>query len=356
MVTPDLGRAPRHALFAFALFLAPSLEDDAKRTPPPPATEEPAPAPPATAPATAPATSGARAPVENEALELGAAPARRAAEGEEPAARVHGVALPAHLAPFGARVRRDALEGALERYARFEELPGGIVFGRAALAPEGAAGPWRLHLDGARIVLVGRDETLELVAERPAVVRAALRFAASERGSDTLIDVDALGEIHLAPELVDTEAGMIAYVADVLPREKLAGTRGSKSLLLDLPARLAARDGRLVVEPALELRFYVPSTEDEPASEPERKRTVRFGGVPLRATGVEGAELPWGAEELRALATELAPAARLAGWIGFFRWARASGVGGLDELASALAAAAPDGTVTPRRVVPGRLR
>ena len=141
---------------------------------------------------------------------------------------------------------------------------------------------------------------------------------------------------------------MVVARADLAPQFCLPIFAGGKSLIVDRDVRFRVDGDRLRFEADLEVRFYRP--ERNPGGE---ELAGRVGTVPLHSSlNREAGELrlsaPEGAQYER-MASYLERASELAGWIGFFRWANAAEVEGLDEFARvALEQALP--VLTPRKV------
>ena len=127
--------------------------------------------------------------------------------------------LAAATVPSG--VRRERLDPATEAELSYAEVPGGVVFGRAATPVDGAN-----VLEEARIAFdaeqglsleLADGRTFRLPAADATYLRGALAFADPQASGDWLVDIGANGEVQLAPELVDTAAGVEAVRADLVP-------------------------------------------------------------------------------------------------------------------------------------------
>jgi hypothetical protein len=241
--------------------------------------------------------------------------------------------------PAPSTVNRAALEEPRGSAAAptFDELPGGIVFGLAA-RPDPALAGARLELQGDRLALRSGERLFLLPPASPALLRASLAFAASSRPGDVVVDLPRGGAVLLAPELEDTEAGAVLLRCDRAPHARAAGFAGTKSVIVD-------RDVRLSADPATGLARIAADLE------------VRFYRVERRWVGPEQAELA-GQRAIPAgdardeLARDLAPAAELAGWIGFFRHALATDPEGVYAVAQALSQAPAEVHPTPRTLPP----
>jgi len=226
----------------------------------------------------------------------------------------------------------------------FESVPGGVVFGlsarfsdpqverewRGSRLERGDAG-WTLRSSNGRFLV--------LPTETASFVSAAYAFASNREAGDWLVDIAAGGEIHLSYPLKDSDAGMVVARADLAPQLCMPIYAGGKSLIVDRDVRMSVAGERLAFEADLEVRFYRP--ERNPGGE---ELAGRVGTVPLRCevnpeTGVASLIAPEG-PRLELMASYLERLSGLAGWVGFFRWARASEVEGLAEFASDLAARA----------------
>jgi hypothetical protein len=252
-------------------------------------------------------------------------------------------------------VLRGQLEPAMANQLTFSKVPGGVVFGMPArfegdtagetwtgAAFERGADGWMLRDAAGRALALPRED--------PSFLSAALAFARDGVHGDWLADLGVGGEVHLAPALVDTTAGMAAVRADLVPLFHLRVPVGAKSIIVDRDVRVLVDGSRLRLEADLEVRFYRPQrTPGGP------DLADRVGTIPLACVAGESDGRPdlFGPEgpEIALMAGRLERAAALAGWIGFFRSALAAEVEGLDALGRDLAQSAGSTTVrTPRRI------
>jgi hypothetical protein len=258
--------------------------------------------------------------------------------------------LVAKTVPAG--VRRESLDPAGEAELAFEDVPGGIVFGRVARPAEDWAGAsLRRDAGGGLVLVTDGGAEVALPAAEPSLVSAALAFANVGASGEWLIDIGAAGEVRLARELVDTAAGLVAVRADLLPHFFLPIAVDNKSVIVDRDVRFRrAPDGASVLfEADLELRYYRP--EVRPG---EDLGADRVGTIPLDcrtdpATGRPRVSAPEG-RGLALIAERLPDAAQLAGWIGFFRWAIENRLDGLDAVRRELAPERVAPVRTPRRI------
>jgi hypothetical protein len=223
------------------------------------------------------------------------------------------------------------------------------VLGRTPATPDAlAGGALSIRVDAGRLSLAdATGHRWRLPAAAPSLVTGALAFASRDSAAEWLVDIEADGSVHLAPELKDTAAGLAALRADLVPGAITPSLRTTKTVLVDRAVRLRLDGAELRLEADVELRAYEPSTWEGSEVGAVRRRTVPFAshvgpdGTPsLRGPAGEGNE---------AMATHLGELSSLAGWIGFFRWARAAGVEGLDDLPAALPRE-PDAPRTPTHV------
>lgn len=323
--------------------------DPAAVLPPPAALAEPAPMP---APMTVLSRSRLALGAETAALDLRLYPERPnplslesvierlPLEGAPPATRD---LLRAELDPLAGPAGTTAPES-----LAFHSLPGGIVLGREAAGDLTAGTPWAgstVVWDGELLALRTPDGALHrLPAEPLDVLGAVLAFAARGERSDVLIDLST-DHVALATEFVGTPLAALLERADRAPGsylKELAGRQlGSfKTLLLDRDVRLVVATGgergtRPV--PAATLELHVVAPHDPGALVPASQRVASFAVDPLagrieQTSGLSATEPP------QALARELVPLARLAGWIGLLRQAERSSPGTLTRLRRELVA------------------
>jgi hypothetical protein len=235
--------------------------------------------------------------------------------------------------------------------ATYEGLPGGILFGQTAQGESG----W----NGARIV-VGPDERLLMIspdghrrARLPATsladVRPCLEFALRTNPSQSVVDIDITRRIAMAPEFVDSAAGMRLVEADAQPFRHVRETGAPKSLLFDRSVRFRVDpDGDVRFHVVLDVWFVAPAHDGRarPVLTLQFETSERNPAA-LEPGPMEGRAFGVTEPSRQALARGVAPAARYAAWVGFFRWARASDVQ-LDELWSDLSARSFPPVRTPR--------
>lgn len=246
-------------------------------------------------------------------------------------------ALLAALRVRPALLERENLEGAAESENGFHELPGGMVLGLVA-RPTGDWSGATVALEGGRLVVHRGGRSFALPPARADVLRACLAFATSPYGSDTLVDLDEFAP-RVAPELVGTSIGRMAIDVDRAPHRHVPGSLEEKTLIVDHEPRFYAAGDVLVIESDLEVRFYEP---DLLSTLGRRTRSLAFAwdladgdGRLLRLVG----DAPEGTD-VAALATDLAPAAKMAAWIGFLRWAAQQDPAGIERVSATLAAQA----------------
>lgn len=243
-------------------------------------------------------------------------------------------ASPGPAGSGGRSIRRSDLE--LGGTVAFEDLPGGVVFGRTARVEAELDGA-RLAWDVDRLTITTRDGRVHPVVEAdPALLRTCLAIARAERIDQTLIDLRVDGTVDFAPELVDTAAGLVLLRCDRVPHAVIPAMRDSKSLVVDRGVWLA-RDpatGELVPGAELEVRFYRAAARGSLL--PEAARPV----VALTPVG--------------RLASELEEGARIAAWVGFCRWAVAVDPVGTTSLAASLSTLPTSAVETPRWIDPYR--
>ncbi len=295
-------------------------------------------------------TSDVPAPRPPDLVPSGSSPARPVASWEGLVARAEPARSPSVMT-------RSRLEAPNEADLSFAEVPGGIVLGLPARP---------LFGDRRAVALVERDGELALALEdggnlalprvSSAILHSSLRFAAEGTGH-WVVDVDAGGSVLLAREFVDTEAGLVAVRADISPLFFLPAGVGVKSNLVDRDVRIAlAPDGASArFEADLELRFYRPQ-RGIGALDTDEDGAARISAYPLVQTGIDanGRPLlvapPETGERGRLLVGNLSDLAELAGWIGFFRWAAAAELDGLERVRASLAASPTARVSTPRRI------
>lgn len=224
--------------------------------------------------------------------------------------------------------------------APFESLPGGILFGQTAVGDD----TWR----GARLV-VGPDERVLMIAPdgrrrvqlppvRLADLRPCLEFALRTNPSQSAVHIDGDRRVAMAPEFVNSAVGLRLIETDVQPFRHIPRTGAQKSILFDRAVRFATADGELRFHVVLDVWFVVQARNGSarPVLTLEYETSER-NPHGLQMGPMEGRVEVVTPDGRQALGRAIAPAARYAAWIGFFRWADASGVQ-LDELWSALAA------------------
>jgi hypothetical protein len=250
-----------------------------------------------------------------------------------------------------AGIRRESLDPVGEAELAFEAVPGGIVFGRVATSANDWSGA-RLAYDAARglFVTTGSGVDVALPPAEPSLLAAVLAFTSKDASGEWLVDIGADGEVRLAPELTDSAAGLVAVRADLLPQFYLPMAVGSKSVIVDRDVRFALDPSGTSVrfEADLEIRFYRP--EFRPGDEDVAERV---GTIALDCSAADGRprlSAPEG-RGLSLIAERLPDAAQLAGWVGFFRWAAANELDGLDAVRVALAADESPRVRTPRRIL-----
>ena len=219
----------------------------------------------------------------------------------------------------------------------FEELPGGIVFGRVArLSPELSGA--HLAFEGERLALRTGERAFLLPAAPAGRLLACLAFARRALASDVAVDIGGDGTVLLAPELVDTEAGYLLIAADRAPHALAPGHPLTKSVIVDREVRVTADpfSGQALLAADLEVRFYRPGSDwlEGGAADCTARRAIPAG------------------DASDALARELSTGAELAAWIGLFRQALAADPEGVRAVELSLAAAAGAPVLTPRQVPP----
>ena len=243
---------------------------------------------------------------------------------------LRALALPEPLAPT-----RSAFDGAGAASLAVDDIPGGIVFGRTArsLSSEAWSG---IHLDAAgRVHLVSAGGADFVLPPTPlSIVVPCSEFALQHAADDTLIDMVGY-DIRLAPELVDTHAGAIALRADVAPHAHMPGLECYRSVILDGDIRLRADapQGAVAFEVDLEVHMYGHAG---PRGHALRALAVKLVDGRLQVSVNPGLE------------AALREVADLAGWIGFFRWARQQDLPGLADVATRLRELRPAPVPTPR--------
>jgi len=214
-------------------------------------------------------------------------------------------ALAAFLEEEPPPVTRETLDGS-GGAVRYHGLPGGIVLGLDARAPDSLGGA-RIARDergalGLRFGESGAGRFVSVPAFAPEKVRACARFVHS--GLDGLVDLS--GKVALAPAFAGTELGELLVRMDCLPHRLMPELRPWKTLIVDHDARVELVGSELVFAADLEVRGY----DDLPGT---GWATLSF------VIAVPGADFigPRAEPELGA---ELAPLAEIAGWLGFLRW------------------------------------
>jgi len=233
-------------------------------------------------------------------------------------------------------VARESLDAATEARVPFSAAPGGIVLGLAAVPADPER--WqdaRLSFDEpATLTLRANDGSAYAL---PALDRASLAiFLAflAEGRSDTLIDI--YGEnLQLAPAFAGTALERRLERADRAPRLTIPGVGERKSLIVDraLSFRVPAGTQRIELDADLEIRFYgrQASWLLKDALHCTATWPFRYEGASLRPLE----ELP-AATRLDVLEPPLRDVARIAGWLGFLRWAEQADPEGVAQLRVAL--------------------
>lgn len=235
-------------------------------------------------------------------------------------------------------VARESLDAETEGSVPFGVAPGGIVLGLAATPAASDAELWQ----GARLRFE-EPATLSLVAGDgsayvlPALDRASLAsflaFLADGR-SDTLIDI--YGEnLQLAPAFAGSALARRLERADRAPRLCIPGVGERKSLIVDsaLSFQVPPGTSRIAFVADLEIRFY--GKQDSWLLKDALHCTATW---PFHAEGnrVQSLrELP-AKTRLDVLESPLRDVARIAGWLGFLRWAEQVDPQGLAQLRLAL--------------------
>ncbi|MFT5284386.1 MAG: hypothetical protein ACI8TQ_000542 [Planctomycetota bacterium] len=233
-------------------------------------------------------------------------------------------------------VLRTNLNTTIENPLTFTKVPGGIVFGLLARFANdeleqrwsdasfqrGASG-WTLQSKDGSVLRLPEDES--------SFIAGALAFARNQAAGDWLVDIGAEGAVSLATSIQNTQAGIVAVRADLVPQFFMPIFAGGKSLIVDRDVRLSIRTDQLRFDADLELRLYRPGRN--PGGE---ELADRVGMIPLLRTGAGTNKRPVlsspeGAS-MKSIASHLDRLSALAGWIGFFRWANAAKVTGLDAL------------------------
>ena len=232
-------------------------------------------------------------------------------------------------------VRRDDLDPKTAPGVGFDELPGGVVFGRVARPDVEFERPLVRYIDGQLRIMAGAQAFL-LPVESPDLLRSCLAFASAQRADHVLVDIGAQGAVTLAPEFLDTKAGGDLVRCDGVPHASIPAMTNSKSLIVD-------REVRLRVDP------------EQGSARPEASLEVRFYREQFTFVGAAGAACVKTLPATGVLGRDLADSARVAAWIGFFRWTLQVDPAGTLELSAALART-PVARVPTPRYVPRRQR
>lgn len=233
-------------------------------------------------------------------------------------------------------VLRANLETAPTKPLGFKKVPGGIVFGLTGhfttqeLATQFLCSRLQRTGDGWSLVSID-GAALELPTDDASLVGAALDFARSKEIGDWLVDISGSGAVSLSVPLRNTQAGIVATRADLVPQFYMPIFAGGKSLIVDQDVRLKTKDSQLFFEADLEVRFFRPGRDGSNTEIAERVGTVPLHSIndPSQTNPVLIVSSGAG---LQKIAADLDHLSTLAGWIGFFRWANTFGVKGLDEL------------------------
>jgi hypothetical protein len=223
--------------------------------------------------------------------------------------------------------------------AIFESLPGGILFGQTAAGEAGWSGSRLVIGPDERVLMISTDgrRRARLPAVGLADLRPCLEFALRTNPSQSVVHIDATRRVSLAPEFVDSAVGLRLIESDTGPFRHVPDTRAQKSLLFDRAVRFdVGADGDLRFHVVVDVWFVVP----DPDGRARPVLTLQYATSErnpnrLEPGTMEGRTQLVGPDALEALGRAIAPAARYAAWIGFFRWAQASDVQ-LDELWSEL--------------------
>jgi len=236
-------------------------------------------------------------------------------------------------------VSRGSLDPASEATVPFSTAPGGIVLGLTASADAEAWKGARLRFEApAALELVAADGRAYAL---PVIDRASLRtflaFLAAGR-SDTLIDIYG-DDLRLAPAFAGTPLAWRLERADRAPRKTIPGVGQQKSLIVDRAVGFSIVPGteRIALFADVEIRLY--TKKDSWLLRDALQRTATW---PFLAEGRELRPLlplPAGTE-LDALQPALVDVSRIAGWLGFLRWAQQHDSPGVSELRCALASPA----------------
>ena len=251
------------------------------------------------------------------------------------------------LAPKRNVVDRDALEGAIEGFQPYREVPGGIVLGLTAkVTPElGLPEPssaaerfenarfrsdhfgWWIEVEGGsayRFPEMGAGIDRQALSE-------LIAFVSSPSGSDGLIDLVNQVVAWRAPEIESASLQKLLIEVDQAPRQTLNISPHHKSVIVDRGVRIIPNENEktLRVVADLEVRFYARG--DSAYVRDVLRRVEAFAFADTRNGMRALSPLPVGARGkklVRAL-ERLVPLAR---WIGFLRWLREADPTGFQRL------------------------
>lgn len=248
----------------------------------------------------------------------------------EPAAMDH---VNATLREEASPVARESLERTGEPTVPFNSAPGGIVLGLVATPDQEAWKGARLEYEAPSSLWLRRADGQRF--ELPAIDRTSLASFltfTSAGASDTLIDIYG-DNLRLAPAFADTGLAWRLERADRAPRQSIPGPGDYKSLIVDRAVGFAAVRETIVLRADVEIRFY---TKKDSWLLPDALHRVGTWPFLDGETGLQPlVPLPRGTD-LDALRPCMQDVSRIAGWLGFLRWAELHDPAGVADLRRAL--------------------